>query len=134
MENTEPKKLGGALLTVTIINLVIYALASIGYIFILLSSNSSNETLKNALASTNTTQIAVNLILSIILLISLVLILSKKSIGVYIYFIDIIITIVYSIALNGFKSGLLASFILPILMLIFIFLKKDVFWNNNIIE
>ncbi|AJA46296.1 hypothetical protein CPAST_c01960 [Clostridium pasteurianum DSM 525 = ATCC 6013] len=132
MENTEPKKLGGGLLTIVIINMILYILSICGSIIILITSNSANEEVRNALASTNPTEITINLILSIVLVISLILILLKQSIGVYIYFIITIADIAYSISSNGFKPITLASFILPVLMLIFVYLKKDVFWNKDI--
>lgn len=136
MENTEPKKLGGGLLTVTIIDLVISILGVFGTIATLLVKNSNNELFKSnaAIATINPTQLKIDLIIMIFVIIGLILILLKQAIGVYIYFVATIINIVYGIILSGFKPLTLVSFVLPILMGIFIFLKKDVFWNKNTIE
>ena len=136
MENTEPKKLGGALLTVIIIDLVLSIIGVFGTIMLILAKNSNNELFKSnpALTDTNPTELKIVLILTILIIIALVLILFKQAIGVYIYFIATIINIVYGIVSNGFNPSTLISLILPILIAIFIFLKKDVFWNKNITD
>lgn len=134
MENTEPKKLGGALLTVIIIDLVLSIIGVFGTMALILAKNSNNEALKSnpALTATNPTQLKIELILTVLIIIGLIIILFKQAIGIYIYFIATIISIVYSIVSNGFSPMMLVSLIVPILIAIFIFLKKDVFWNNNI--
>lgn len=136
MENTEPKKLGGALLTVIIIDLVLSIIEVFGTIMLILAKNSNNELFKSnpALTDTNPTELKIVLILTILVIIGLILILFKQAIGVYIYFIATIINIIYGIVSNGFNPSILISLILPILIAIFIFLKKDVFWNKNITD
>lgn len=136
MENTEPKKLGGALLTVIIIDLVLSIIGVFGTIMLILAKNSNNELFKSnpALTDTNPTELKIVLILAILVIIGLILILFKQAIGVYIYFIATIVNIVYGIVSNGFNPSTLISLILPILIAIFIFLKKDVFWNKNITD
>lgn len=132
MENTQPKKLGGALLAVTIINIIIFVFELIGSITLLLAKNSNNELIKSnkAIADANPTEYKILLVLSIIAIIGLILILFKQVIGVYTYFASAIISIIYTIVSSGFGSTIF-SLILFILMAIFIYLKKDVFWDSN---
>lgn len=69
-------------------------------------------------------QLIIDIILRIIFLISAILIFMKKSLGIYFYFVVVIISIIASIIFNGFSIAIIFSLILPILMAIFISKKE----------
>ena len=76
----------------------------------------------------STGQTVISLILSILIALSVILILMKKSIGIYGYFIAEIISIIASIIFAGFSIlNIVLSLIFPILMAIFISKRKVVF-------
>ena len=132
MENIKKPKVGAGIKTMSIIQLVFsgFGLISIRNFF------TNNEKTNAALRSlklpevTNIT-ITIGLVFSIILAISVILILKKKELGVYIYFIAQVAQIVYSIVIYGFTPLLITAVIAPvitgILMGIFIWKKKEIF-------
>ena len=70
----------------------------------------------------------ISLILSILLVVSLILLLQKKAIGVYGYFVIELVSIVVSIIFNGFSLlSLIMSLIFPIIMLCLVKGKTEVF-------
>ena len=72
-------------------------------------------------------QLIIDIILRIIFIISAILIFMKKSLGIYCYFIVVIISIIALIIFNGFSIAIISSLILPILMTIFVAKKREVF-------
>lgn len=125
------QKLGGGIITISVLTLIGFAFNLIGYLTMLIMGDSLNEMyssmgLGNIIPSTST--LVVSLILSIIIGVSTILILMKKSIGVYGYFIGEVLSIISSIIFTGFSLfGLIISLILPVLMFIFIYKRKTVF-------
>ena len=125
------QKLGGGIITISVLTLIGFAINLITYLAILAMGDSLNEMyssmgLGNIIPSTST--LVVSLILSIIIGVSTILILMKKSIGVYGYFIGEVLSIISSIIFTGFSlSGLIIALILPVLMFIFIYKRKTIF-------
>lgn len=125
------QKLGGGIITISVLTLIGFAFNLIGYLTMLIMGDSLNEMyssmgLGNIIPSTST--LVVSLILSIIIGVSTILILMKKSIGVYGYFIGEVLSIISSIIFTGFSLfGLIISLILPVLMFIFIYNKRNIF-------
>ena len=125
------QKLGGGIITISVLTLIGFAFNLIGYLTMLIMGDSLNEMyssmgLGNIIPSTST--LVVSLILSIIIGVSTILILMKKSIGVYGYFIGEVLSIISSLIFTGFSLfGLIISLILPVLMFIFIYKRKTVF-------
>ncbi|CDM67608.1 putative membrane protein [Clostridium bornimense] len=125
------QKLGGGIITISVLTLVGFAFNLISYLAMLIMGDSLNEMyssmgLGNIIPSTST--LVVSLILSIIIGVSTILILMKKSIGVYGYFIGEVLSIISSIIFTGFSLfGLIISLIFPVLMFIFIYKRKTVF-------
>ena len=125
------QKLGGGIITISVLTLIGFAFNLIGYLIMLIMGDSLNEMyssmgLGNIIPSTST--LVVSLILSIIIGVSTILILMKKSIGVYGYFIGEVLSIISSIIFTGFSlSGLIIALILPVLMFIFIYKRKTIF-------
>ena len=125
------QKLGGGIITISVLTLIGFAFNLIGYLIMLIMGDSLNEMyssmgLGNIMPSTST--LVISLILSIIIGVSTILILMKKSIGVYGYFIGEVLSIISSIIFTGFSLfGVIISLILPVLMFIFIYKRKTVF-------
>ena len=131
---TNNEKLGGGIMTLCILTLVGFVFSLFSYITMLTESgrNSITETynklgLDTALIPTMSETI-VSLVISILIAVSVILILMKKSIGVYGYFVVTIISIISTILFSGFSLLNLASGLLfPVLMAIFISKKRAVF-------
>ena len=125
------QKLGGGIITISVLTLIGFAINLITYLAILAMGDSLNEMyssmgMENLIPSNST--LIISLILSIVIGVSTILILMKKSIGVYGYFIGEVLSIISSIIFTGFSlSGLIIALILPVLMFIFIYKRKTVF-------
>lgn len=130
---TNNEKLGAGIITISIFSLITVVFGLIGAVTIL--STPREEFVKTyKLAGLDPAtiptvgQTIVSLILIIILGVSVILILMKKSVGVYGYFISQIISIISSIIFSGFSiSNIVLGLILPILMAIFISKKRHLF-------
>lgn len=128
----ENKKLGGGILTISILYLVFLGF---GLICNIISFSTLDQI--NALSSQmgmpqlTSAELIISIILSLILLIGVILILLKKKIGVYTFFTVIVINVIYSLIMNGLSIlvliSTLISLILPGLLAYFIYKKKEVF-------
>lgn len=125
MEN----KLGGGIITISVLTLIGFALSLIGYLMIFALGDTLSKTyMSMGITPPEPSTLVISLILSILIGISTILILMKKSIGVYGYFISEVLSIISSIIFNGFHMiNILLSLILPVLMFIFIYQKKSIF-------
>jgi len=122
MENTQSQKLGAGIIIISIIYFILSIASIIGTI-VLLTQKDTLTKQGIALPLTNT-QMTINLILQLLLSIAIILILFKKSTGVYSYFTIVILDLINTIMDNGFQWTIVLSLILPILMAIFINKKK----------
>ncbi|WP_291576557.1 hypothetical protein [Clostridium sp. UBA4548] len=130
MENNQKPKLGGGILTISIIQLVFTGLGIIGFIPLLLMKDTIEQQLQSVGQTApvlSTSSLVISLILSLILVIGIILILLRKSLGVYTYFTCVVVNIIYAIIMTGFKASLIISLILPLLMALFIYQKKEIF-------
>ncbi|MBQ9012559.1 MAG: hypothetical protein IJ094_03190 [Bacilli bacterium] len=128
----ENKKLGGGILTISILYLVFLGF---GLIVNIISFSTLDQI--NALSSQmgmpqlTSAELIISIILSLILLIGVILILLKKKIGVYTFFTVIVINVIYSLIMNSLSIlvliSTLISLILPGLLAYFIYKKKEVF-------
>ena len=128
----ENKKLGGGILTISILYLIFLGISLIGSIISLATLDQINSTMAQmGLEQTTSAELIISLILSLVLLIGVILILLKMKIGVYTFFTVIIINVIYSLIMNGFNIAILIStlisLILPGLLAYFIYKKKEVF-------
>jgi hypothetical protein len=124
MENIQKQKVGAGILTLSIIQLVFSGFALVGFIMIFVMK----DALKTAgVPTTPLSALIISLVVTLITILSIILILMKKELGIYIYFIAQVAAIVYSIVSTGFKPVILVSLIIPALMGIFIWQKKEVF-------
>ncbi|MPQ42422.1 hypothetical protein [Clostridium tarantellae] len=132
MEDCKNKKLGAGILTVSIIQLVFSILAVLFFAFLLIALNSDtivpNEVKEIYLQNGITiTTLSISLIFIILSIVAIIFILCKKAIGIYIYFITIVVNYIYSLIMSGFSFLGLIGLILPLLMAIFIYRRRYVF-------
>jgi hypothetical protein len=131
MENIQKPKIGAWIKTLCIIQLIgsLIGLTNIMSFSKIDELNEANNAMSKAFQLPEITRLSltIGLVFSIIFIISIVLILIKKELGVYIYFTASVVSIVYSIVSNGFKLMMLTSLIMPVLMGIFIWKKREVF-------
>ena len=132
----ENKKLGGGIITISVIYLVTLGfglLISIGSFAMLDEINSTVA--QFGLPETTTVDLIISIVLNSLLLAGVILILCKKKFGVYTFFTVIIVNIIHSLIMNGFNVatliGALSSLILPGLLAFFVYKKKDIFGFEN---
>ena len=128
----ENKKLGGGILTISIIYLVLLGFGLIGSIISLVTLDEINSLMSQmGGVQLTSTELIVSIILTLILLLGIILILLKKQIGVYTFFTVEIINIIYSLIMNGLSISILIStlisLILPVLLAYIIYKKKELF-------
>lgn len=125
IENTQPQKLGAGIIVISVIYFITAILGTFGSIILL---TQKDTLLKQGVPlPLSTSQIIIGLVLQLILVIAIILILFKKSIGVYSYFTITIISIINSIMDSGFQWTIILSLILPLLMAFFINKKRKLF-------
>lgn len=129
---TNNQKLGGGIMTICILTLIGFVFTLFSSITMLTGRDKIIESYKTLGLDTSLIpsagQTIIGLILSILIALSVILILMKKSIGIYGYFIVEIISIIASIIFSGFSIlNIILSLIFPILMAIFISKRKFVF-------
>ena len=127
----DDQKLGAGIITLSVLHFIASALVIFSGIVLLCAGQISE--VQKELAGLNS-EISTGLIvfqfiiLRIILIISLILLLKKNKIGVYGYYLFILITIISGIVSSGFNIlNIAISLIFPILMGIFISKKKSLF-------
>ena len=124
MENNQQEKVGAAILTLSIIQLVISGLAIMGY---LIAFFMKDQIKAAGVPAISTSTLIIGMVIALIAVLGIFLILMRKQLGIYVYFIAQVSVIVYSLINNGFKPSVLLSLIIPVLMGIFIWQKKEVF-------
>lgn len=82
---------------------------------------------KNPMFEANKFHLIIDTIFRVVFLLSTILIFMKKSLGIYLYFLTVIISIIVSIILDGFSPNVISSLILPAFMTTFVSQKKDIF-------
>jgi len=124
MKDIHKPKLGGGILTLAIIQLIFNGIGLTGLVMTLLMIYSPKT---YGVTTVPTFTVIVTLVSMLITTLGIILILMKKKLGIYIYFINEVANIVYSVVINGFKPVILVSLIIPVLMGIFILTKKEIF-------
>ncbi|MBU3179721.1 hypothetical protein [Clostridium psychrophilum] len=132
MENIQKPKVGAGIKTLAIIQLVFSGFGLIGSIMAFFMTDATKAQLKTmGIPETSTSTLIIGLVLVIIVALGVILILMKKELGVYIYFVAEVANIMYTIVSTGFKPTILISLIIPVLMGIFIWKKKEIFFADD---
>ena len=137
MEDYKRYTLGAGILTVSILQLFGYGFLLLGLAINLFMKDQIADILSTqpggaqALESITTSQLTIQLVIYSLLFISLIVILFKKSLGVYTYFTCIAVNYIYVIIMGGFKPLSVVSLILPALMAFFIYKKKHLYFGDK---
>lgn len=132
----DDQKVGGGIIAIAILTFIANFFGIIGNLVIIAMPDKIRSVYEgNSLISSeqvdelvNMPSAVISLILSILLVVSLILLLQKKTIGVYGYFVIELVSIVVSIIFNGFSLlSLIMSLIFPIIMLCLVKGKTEVF-------
>jgi hypothetical protein len=137
MENYEDQTLGGGIIAIAVLQLFFSVISIILLVSTYLYKDQLSQiTGAEEVAKITLGQVTLNTLIVLLLLVGIILILFKKSIGIYIYFASVAINVIYTFILNGFSFSILISLILPVLMGVFINQKKELFGigakDNNI--
>ncbi|MDQ0148691.1 hypothetical protein ACFO6R_00950 [Eubacterium multiforme] len=128
MENEKNQKIGGGLLTLIIFQIISSTFGIIQFILMLLPKTKDlfNNKYYEKIIS-NPTLVVILLIFTCLTLISMIFLLFKNVIGIYIYFVVTALSIIQSIIFNGFSKYIFISLIFPALMAFLIYRKKHIF-------
>lgn len=126
------EKVGGGIIAISVIYFVINFFAILGLLSVLVLKDTINEAaaksnLTNVNIELSTVDVFLSILFIIVLFTSLILILRKKAIGVYMYFGYVVVNLIYSIIVNGFGFSTITSLVLPTLMGICISKRKHIF-------
>lgn len=124
MENVQQKKIGAGIMTLSIIQLFFSGLGIFG---VIVAIAMKDQLKAYGIPETPTSSWIISLGITLVLITSIILILMKKELGIYIYFIAEVGSFVYSIVQSGFNPWMLLNLIFPVLMAIFLWKKRDVF-------
>jgi hypothetical protein len=133
MENNQnqKQKVGAGILTLSIFQLVVSGFLSLSFLINIFMKDflvAQYKTMGKAeLPDIPNSTLIISLIIAIIIILGVVLILMKKKLGIYIYFAAIVVNRVYSIVDGGFDASVIVFLVVPVLMAIFIWQKKEVF-------
>ena len=125
----ENKKLGAGIIIITslyLLSSILGIVINLGTIFLgeLVVETYNGEVIQS---TTNNLRLIIGIILRVIFLLSAILIFMKKSLGIYSYFVAVILSIIVSIIFNGFSPNIITSLILPMFMITLVSKKREVF-------
>ena len=125
----ENKKLGVGIIIITslyLLSSILGIVINLGTIFLgeLVVETYNGEVIQS---TTNNLRLIIGIILRVIFLLSAILIFMKKSLGIYSYFVAVILSIIVSIIFNGFSPNIISSLILPMFMITLVSKKREVF-------
>lgn len=130
-KNVEKKKLGAGIIVLSVFFILGQVLTIISSLPAIINLDEFNNALVSLGESKLTMgQVVFSVILTVIMLVSLILILLKKSIGVYIFIGIQVVSIIYSIITTGLSIRILTNLLLPGLFLFFIYKKKDIYFKK----
>lgn len=122
MEYENELKVGGGIKTICILHFIFGGIA----IIILLLSLVMPADIK-AEAGVKSSAIIISLLSTAVLIASCIMVLLKQKIGVFLYFIMVIISFIINIVSSAPLYSLAISLVLPVLMAIFISKKKELY-------
>lgn len=128
----ENKKLGGGIVSVSIIYLVFLCIGLLGSVITFTNLDSVNSIATQAgIAQITPTDLIIGITLNLVSLAGIILILMKKKLGIYTFFTVVVINIIYQLVMSGFSGevllSILISLILPSLLAFFIYKKRELF-------
>lgn len=129
-EIQEKKKLGAGIITMSILYGIVYFFMIVGSIINLVFKDQTNKLLAETGTGVQVTtaQILITLITAIIIFISVILIVLRKSVGVIIFFATQILSIIYGAIVSGVNIYTPLNLLFPGLMAFFIYKKRDIYF------
>lgn len=130
MENNQNQKIGGGILTVSIIQIVFSALGLFFMIIFFIFKDAIEELIASSgqiLPETPANAMVISIVFLLITLTGTILIITKKSVGIYLYFGGTIVSLLYSVVTTGLHPNIFLSLILPVLMGVFVYQKKEIY-------
>lgn len=126
-ENEKRNKLGGGIITLTVIQFVTNGFAIIGFLMMIFG----DEVYKSlGVPVPPASSLIIDIAFALLTIISLVLVLLKNKIGIYLYFTLIVLSIISTNIFYGFSIlNILLSLILPVLTAIFLYKKKYLYFE-----
>lgn len=126
----EEKKLGGGIITCSVLNIIIYGFAAFGMGIFVVARPMIEKVLEEqgqvaTLEGLSQGKVIITFAIMLLSLIATIIILFKKKIGVFAYFGLVVINIVYGLA-TGEKFSII-GLIIPALLAFFIYKKRSVF-------
>ena len=134
MEMEDKKQpLGGGIITVSVLYIIGTIIILISTIISFYTKDATNKILADGGIAQKITNsdLIIGAVFAIIALISVILILLRNTVGIYLFFGIKVLNVVYSIVTAEMSIfiavGLLVGLILPILMGVFIYNKRDIY-------
>ncbi|WP_300349395.1 hypothetical protein [Clostridium sp.] len=131
MEINKENKLGAGIITLSVLTIISVFITYFSNICLLIPSVQNNLKQKGIpieKLGLNKSIIVIGLISATILLISVILILMKKALGIYLYYLLFLANLIYSTVLHGFNiKSLIISIIFPALFGYFLYKKKHLY-------
>ena len=132
MENNNENKLGGGIIAVSILLLIGAVISIFSSVSVVTNRSFYEKTYKQlGVSMPSNTIYYIFIALSVVIMLSVILVLLKKSLGIYGYFTAVIINFIANIIISGFTVLMLANLILPAIYLALIMSKKQVFGFGN---
>lgn len=140
MQNTvETKKVGAGIITMSVLYLFGQGFMIIVSLFIIFSKDSiisyyESIGLGNVATGINIAEMSITLAISVIIAISVILLLFKKPIGAYMFIGIEILSFIYKAISSGVNIFSFIMLIFPVLMILFIYKKKDIYFPKGELE
>lgn len=133
MENKNEQKLSTGLKVVSIIELVISAFAIFGLLVNLTMGDKVNSILQaQGIEAVSKGEVIISMIIVVFSVLGIILMLLKKQVGVYIYFITCLTDIICTVIMKGFHiGGVISSLIWAALMLYFVNKNKHILMKSE---
>jgi len=132
MSKKESKGLGVFIVSLSIIQMVLCGISALSTVITILFRNLLDKELAfMGYKALPLNQLIIHLIIYMAIILCLKLVLDKNLLGILAYFIVCIWNFIYSINTEGLKIDTMLPVILPILMVVFIFNKKNIFTSKN---
>ena len=126
--NNKKESLGMGIITISILYLIAQGYSLINSVYGILNFNKINEFyIERGEKPLTYINVTMSIIIAIGVIIGIIFLLRRNIIGIFIFIGSEIISIIYLIILTGFGSHLAMVLIMPLLLLFFIYKKKDIY-------
>lgn len=132
MENSvEKKSVGAGIITMSVLYILGQLITVAGCLINILAKDAINNLLAESGAGgqqATTAQFVITLVISLIIAIAVILILCKMPIGAFLFIGIEVLSLIYKLIAAGVNIFTLVMLIFPVLMIFFIYKKKDIYF------